>query len=183
MAFSHENQTSPIKRGVAIRSRVLCLPPPPPPPNVIAAIGTPDMNTTTRARFEAHVSNPSCAGCHDLIDPPGFGLEGFDPIGQVRTQEHGIAVDTTGTLLASGDANGAFLGEADMAGLIAQSQQAADCVLTTVTTFQLGRVPDPTVDACAVQAIRHRGLTAGGNTTEGLKALVASDAFVKRATP
>ncbi len=180
MTYSHEDQTSPIKRGVAIRSSVLCMPPPPPPPNVIAAAGTTGMNTTTRALFEAHVSNPTCASCHNLIDPPGFALEGFDPIGQVRTQENGFPVDTTGSLVQSGDADGPLLGAADMTGLLAQSQQAADCVLRQVMTFQLGRVPDPTVDACTVDAVRYRGLTARGSTAEAMRALAGSDSFVRR---
>ncbi len=37
--------------------------------------------TTVRARLEAHRSNPTCNGCHGLIDPPGLALENFDDDG------------------------------------------------------------------------------------------------------
>ena len=39
---------------------------------------------TVRQRLGEHVSNPSCASCHNLIDPIGFGLEKFDAVGRRR---------------------------------------------------------------------------------------------------
>ncbi len=42
--------------------------------------------TTIREQLDAHRSNPVCASCHRVIDPPGFALESFDPIGGFRTR-------------------------------------------------------------------------------------------------
>jgi hypothetical protein len=179
-ARSHDLETSPILRGVAVRTQALCLEPPPPPPNIVPMIGSPSEPKTTRERYAQHTSNPSCSGCHSVIDPPGFALEGFDAVGLVRTEEHGFPIDTTGTLIEAGDANHSFLGSRDFLEHLAQSQQAADCLIEQVTTFQLGRHADAPGDACFVQAARHLGLRGGGNAVEAIKAYVASDAFVRR---
>jgi hypothetical protein len=40
--------------------------------------------TTIREQLSAHRASPICAGCHRKIDPPGFALESFDPIGGFR---------------------------------------------------------------------------------------------------
>jgi hypothetical protein len=40
--------------------------------------------TTIREQLEAHRSNPVCGSCHRVIDPPGFALESFDPVGGFR---------------------------------------------------------------------------------------------------
>jgi uncharacterized protein DUF1585/uncharacterized protein DUF1588 len=37
-----------------------------------------------RARLELHRTNPTCRGCHGLIDPPGLALENFDVTGKWR---------------------------------------------------------------------------------------------------
>ena len=38
------------------------------------------------------------AVCHDKIDPIGFGLENFDPIGRFRTKNFGRKIDAHGKL-------------------------------------------------------------------------------------
>jgi hypothetical protein len=59
--------------------------PPPPPPDVVPAID-PDVSgtTTIRDRLAKHRSDPACAECHRKIDPLGFSLETFDPVGRWR---------------------------------------------------------------------------------------------------
>ena len=78
--------TSPIPRGNFVLANLLGQPAPPPPPG----IGTiePDTRgtTTIREQLDAHRSSPVCANCHRVIDPPGFALESFDPIGGFRTR-------------------------------------------------------------------------------------------------
>lgn len=77
--------TSPVKRGAWVLDRLLGTPPRPPPPNTPAV--EPDVRgaTTIRRQLELHRSSPSCASCHDSIDPPGFALESFDVIGRWRS--------------------------------------------------------------------------------------------------
>ena len=40
--------------------------------------------TTIRERLAKHRADQTCAECHRKIDPLGFGLETFDPIGRWR---------------------------------------------------------------------------------------------------
>jgi hypothetical protein len=50
---------------------------------------------TMRQLVEKHTSNADCASCHQRIDPLGFALEKFDPIGRRRTNDlGGLPVDT-----------------------------------------------------------------------------------------
>lgn len=76
--------TSPVLRGVWLLERIVGTPAPPPPPN--AGSIEPDTRgaTTIREQLAKHQSVKTCAGCHQKIDPPGFVLEAFDPIGRFR---------------------------------------------------------------------------------------------------
>ncbi|MDB4544844.1 DUF1592 domain-containing protein [Akkermansiaceae bacterium] len=76
--------TSPVIRGVWILDRLLGKPAPPPPPGTPAI--EPDIRgaTTVREQLAKHSTDTSCARCHVNIDPPGFALESFDPIGAYR---------------------------------------------------------------------------------------------------
>ncbi len=94
-------RTSPVKRGDWILRRVLGTPVPPPPPDAgsIAADEVTGDGKTIRERLEAHRHDAVCAGCHARIDPLGFALENFDPIGRWReTYRDGTAIDTSGTV-------------------------------------------------------------------------------------
>jgi len=77
-------RTSPVLRGKWILDRVIGKPPEPPPPDVPAI--EPDIRgaTTIRKQLDKHRHTPACATCHTRIDPPGFALENFDPIGNWR---------------------------------------------------------------------------------------------------
>lgn len=78
--------TSPIPRGNFVLANILGTPAPPPP----AAVDIPEPDTrgttTIREQLDAHRASPVCANCHRTIDPPGFALESFDPIGGFRTK-------------------------------------------------------------------------------------------------
>jgi hypothetical protein len=78
-------ETSPVERGVWVLADLLGTPPPPPPKAVPAL--TPDLNgaVTIREMLEKHRSDQACMQCHRRIDPLGFALESFDPIGHFRT--------------------------------------------------------------------------------------------------
>ncbi len=78
--------TSPVMRGAWIMERILGEPPPPPPPGVPAVEPDTRGATTIRQQLDKHRSIPSCAACHNKIDPPGFALESFDVLGGWRTR-------------------------------------------------------------------------------------------------
>lgn len=77
-------ETSPVTRGVWVSENILGVPPPK-PPDVVPAI-EPDVTgtSTIRERLAKHRADATCAECHRKIDPLGFGLESFDPIGRWR---------------------------------------------------------------------------------------------------
>jgi hypothetical protein len=76
--------TSPVKRGVWVMDRLFGERPPPPPANVMAIEPDTRGTTTVREQLARHRDVAACAGCHSKIDPPGFALESFDPVGGFR---------------------------------------------------------------------------------------------------
>ncbi|MEO0414159.1 MAG: DUF1592 domain-containing protein [Verrucomicrobiota bacterium] len=76
--------TSPVVRGVWVMERMLGLTPAPPPPGIPGV--EPDIRgaDTLRELLDKHRSSESCQACHESIDPPGFALESFNPIGGWR---------------------------------------------------------------------------------------------------
>ncbi len=92
-------ETSPVIRGVWVLENILGTPPAPPPDNVPPI--DPDIRgaKSMRELLAKHRDNPACYECHRKIDPLGFALESFDPIGAARTTyEKGIKIDTSGEL-------------------------------------------------------------------------------------
>ncbi|MEE2642516.1 MAG: DUF1592 domain-containing protein [Planctomycetota bacterium] len=78
--------TTPVRRGHFILSNLLGLPPDPPPPGVGSVEPDTRGATTIREVLGRHQSEESCAVCHRKIDPPGFAMEVFDPVGNYRTR-------------------------------------------------------------------------------------------------
>jgi len=97
--FSHPGASSPTLRGKAVREHLLCQTIPPPPGDVDFSLvrdgNHPDLRTV-RDRLRLHRENPTCAGCHMLMDPIGLALEIFDASGVYRTMENDVEIDTTG---------------------------------------------------------------------------------------
>lgn len=99
---SFPNRTSPVNRGVWVLEQVLGEHVPPPPPDV-PTLEKQDKtrieHLTLRQRTELHTTNPTCANCHKILDPIGFGLENFDAIGRWRDQDDsGGPIDAAGEL-------------------------------------------------------------------------------------
>lgn len=83
-------ESSPVERGAWVLRHLLNEPPPPAPANVPQLSDVKGENLTTRQKLLAHQAEPQCASCHRKIDPIGFGLENFDPIGKWRDKEFAI---------------------------------------------------------------------------------------------
>jgi hypothetical protein len=90
--------TSPVIRGVFINERILGEHIPPPPPGIPAIEPDTRGATTIREQLEKHRANASCVACHQTIDPPGFALENFDPVGgwRVKYGGSGSRIDASG---------------------------------------------------------------------------------------
>ena len=79
-------RTSPVLRGKWVLEEILGTPPPPPPPDAgdLPEEASTNKNASIRDLLTAHRANPTCAGCHQKMDPIGFGLENYDPTGRWR---------------------------------------------------------------------------------------------------
>ena len=106
---SYPDRTSPVLRGKWLLDNILGLSVPSPPSNVDTTLEeTPGVvPPTMRERLAIHRTNPSCNGCHSVIDPLGFSLENFDVIGGWRTlDEAGRAIDSRGTTVSGASVDG-----------------------------------------------------------------------------
>ena len=98
-AHSHAVRSSPTLRGKALRELFLCQKVPAPPPNVdFSALEDAGDVKTARERLDIHNTNPSCAGCHLIMDPIGLSLENFDGAGRYRKTENDVVLDISGEL-------------------------------------------------------------------------------------
>lgn len=100
--------TSPVLRGKWVLEHILGKAPPPPPPDVPAI--EPDIRgaTTIRQQLDKHRSIAACNSCHQHIDPPGFALESFDPIGGYREFYRASARTQAGIVQLAGYTGRAF---------------------------------------------------------------------------
>ncbi len=179
--YAHNNDTSPIRRGKLVMTRLLCQPLPPPPPEVILSPPPRDENSTTRERVSMHTNNPACAGCHKAMDAVGFGLEDFDGLGKYRTTDNGKPVDAHGELISLADKslNGPFTGGAELARKLARSTDFAACANVQLYRYFVGRKEQPS-DACAVDHTRKVFEAKDLDMREHLVALVRSNSFIHR---
>jgi len=96
---SYATRTSPVLRGKWILDTLLGVPPPPPPDGIPSLVEH-DLGTAAsmRQRLEQHRADPSCAACHNSMDPIGFGLENYDASGAWRAKDGNFDIDSSGTL-------------------------------------------------------------------------------------
>jgi Protein of unknown function (DUF1592)/Protein of unknown function (DUF1588)/Protein of unknown function (DUF1595)/Protein of unknown function (DUF1587) len=140
---SDVDSSGPIARGVFALQSILCTPPPPPPANVPPATPANDPTVkklTTRQRFGEHVASSFCATCHTAIDGVGFGFEEFDGIGAYRTSENGLPVDSSGTILGTGEIDGPYKGVSELAPRVAASRHLAGCYLRQAYRYAMGDI-------------------------------------------
>jgi hypothetical protein len=123
-----------------VLERILGTPPPPPPPSV------PGLEQTTseqplslRRQTELHRKDPNCAGCHARIDPIGFALETFDPIGRYRDKEGDQPIDASGEL----PGGKAFSGATELKSLLrAERELVSRNLAEDMLVYATGRGPD-----------------------------------------
>jgi hypothetical protein len=90
---------------------------------------------TLRERFERHRDDAACAVCHDRIDPIGFSLENYDPIGRWRTTSEGQAIDASG-IFPDGQT---FEGPAEMGAHLLEGDDFERALARKLLVYALGR--------------------------------------------
>ncbi len=140
---SYPDRTSPVLRGKWLLNNIFGLPVPPPPPGVdtnLAENKPGAIPTSIRERLAQHRQNPSCNGCHSIIDPLGFALENFDVIGGWRTvDESGKPVDASGATVSGAKIEGL---SGLRALLLDQPEQFPRTVTEKLLAYALGRKLD-----------------------------------------
>ncbi|HYL39630.1 MAG TPA: DUF1592 domain-containing protein [Bryobacteraceae bacterium] len=136
---SYPDRTSPVLRGKWLLNNILGLSVPPPPTEVDRNLETKPgaKPASIRERLAQHRQDPSCNGCHSVIDPLGFALENFDAIGGWRTvDESGQPVDASGATVSGAKVEG-------LAGLrallLSEPEQFPRTVTEKLMAYALGR--------------------------------------------
>jgi hypothetical protein len=108
-----------------------------------------------RDQLELHRKNPACAGCHRVIDPPGFALENFDSVGQWRdAMPNGVKIDANG-VLADGTKVG---GPVELRQAILSRPEAFATVITgRMMIYALGRGLEPADMPVVRRIVRQAG--------------------------
>jgi hypothetical protein len=148
--------TSPVVRGVWVLRNILGTPPTPPPPDVKPL--DPDIRgaKTIRGQLAKHRTVATCGSCHKTIDPPGFALENFDPIGgwrdrYPRPDGEGPRVDASDTL-PGGEKFTDIVSFKNVL-LAGHRDQFARCLTEKLLTYAMGRTLEPADDAYVDQIV------------------------------
>jgi Protein of unknown function (DUF1592)/Protein of unknown function (DUF1588)/Protein of unknown function (DUF1595)/Protein of unknown function (DUF1585)/Protein of unknown function (DUF1587) len=170
------DQPSPIHRGKFVRTRLLCQDVPPPPDGVDIAIPKVDPTLPTKARFEAHRKDPSCANCHALMDPIGFGFQHYDATGRWRERDGNFAVDAKGEISDTDSIDGPFDGVLELNQKLLASNQVHACVGRQWVRYALGR-HETDDETCFIDSLQKRFDGANMDVRELLLAIATSDTF------
>lgn len=172
------DESSPIYRGRFVREALLCQQLPAPPANIPPA-PTVTPGVSTRERAAQHEADPTCAGCHLLLDQVGFGFENYDALGRYRTEDGGKPIDASGQLVGTRDANGPFNGVQELAEKLAGSAEVKECVTRQWFRFAMARFEQP-VDGCSMKSVLDDFDAAGQDLNALPRATVQTDAFLYR---
>jgi mono/diheme cytochrome c family protein len=176
---SYPDRTSPVLRGKFLLNNILGLPVPPPPAGVDTNLTDKPgaMPKTIREKLAQHRTNPTCNGCHSVIDPLGFTLENFDVIGGWRTvDEAGRPVDATGETLAGAKIEGL---RGLRALLLDDHEQFPRTVTEKLMAYALGRRVEY-YDRPAVRKIVHDAAAQNYRWSSLIIGIVKSPGFLMR---
>jgi hypothetical protein len=162
--------SSPTARGLFVREQFLCQHVPDPPAGVNTNLPpvTEAKPQTNRDRMSEHATNPSCATCHRLIDPIGFGFEKFDAIGVKRDKFQlqffsgrgegrrappktmDLEIDPKGYVAGIPDSQ--FSAPMELGAVMAKSAQCQECMVKQYFRYTAGRLETP-ADRPAIRKI------------------------------
>ncbi|HAH99653.1 MAG TPA: hypothetical protein DCO70_09965 [Verrucomicrobiales bacterium] len=178
-------ETSPVSRGVWVLESLLGTPPSPPPPDVPPIEPDTRGAVTIREQLAKHRHVAACADCHAKIDPWGFALEFYDPIGGLRVnysankergKGKGLHVDGSGQL-PSGEK---VYNEADLRKLLASRKTKLTRNLThKLVLHATGRKPGYR-DHDVVNQIVEQSLASGNGFRDLIHAVIMSELFARR---
>jgi mono/diheme cytochrome c family protein len=166
--------TSPVNRGVWMLENLLGTPPSPPPADVEPL--DPDVRgaKTIREQLAKHRNVATCYDCHRKIDPLGFALESFDPIGRWRdSYGRNAKVDPSGEL-PDGQQFEDIQGLKQI--LVSRKDQFARALTEKMLAYAIGRRLHPT-DRPAIDGILQQLRASGYGTQDLIESIVVSEPF------
>ena len=179
---AYPHRTSPVLRGKWVLENILGTPPPPPPPDVPPLEDSPGPTQvlSMRERMAQHRSNPTCAACHAMMDPPGLSLENFDAIGRWRSVDASFSPIGASGVLPDGTA---FDGAAGLRqALLRRPEQFITTLAEKLLTYALGRGVEY-YDAPALRAILRDAARDDNRFSSLVLAIVNSTPFQMRRSP
>jgi hypothetical protein len=134
---------------------------------------------SVRERLEKHRANPTCASCHQVMDPIGFAMENFDLVGRWRTEDGGVPVNARDRMGDGTPLNGV----ADLRrALLAHSDEFVTSVSERLLQYALGRRLEY-YDQPAVRRIVEQSRKEGYTLPALVQAVVRSAPFQMRMQP
>ncbi|WP_437970959.1 DUF1592 domain-containing protein [Sorangium sp. So ce260] len=186
-SYSGFNATSPILRGAFIATYMLGVNPGAPDPAATMMTVQGDFKTQ-RAYVEELTKPANCKGCHSIVNPPGFVMEGYDGIGKMQTTDpRGGAIDasvTTNTV-NFGDGNVKEISSAlQLMQEIVQTPKATRLYAQEWVSYAFGRAPNGN-DKCVVDQLDTKLSESGYSVLDLMADLTQTDSFRVRvrATP
>jgi hypothetical protein len=176
-AMSKIDDSSPTKRGILVRTRLMCQVIPPPPPTVDVDMVEPEEGTCKEDFYrEQHLNAPGCVSCHALMDPIGLGLENYDHTGAFRTVEND---DESCVISGDGELDGTpFTGPSELSDLLIESGALNRCVAEQLYRFTMGRTELADIDASFIDFIVEQNGAEGDFDFAALTlAFVSEEAF------
>jgi hypothetical protein len=177
-SFSQPADNDPIRRGRFVQESLLCGHVPdidigevPPIPE--------DATRTLRENLAVHTQNGTCNGCHMMMDPLGLAFEGFDHYGRVRTIDNNKPVDTSGSILGSGDKDGPFKNLNEFITRLTSSKKVTQCFASHAFEAWMGRTATA-ADGCSVARAVTDYEQANGDLGALMTSLFTSDSFLVR---
>lgn len=171
---SGEASTSPTKRGLTVRTVLMCQSIPPPPPDVEADLPEPGEGEgpmTKREQLERHREDPACSSCHDFMDPIGLALENFDALGGYRTLDQGLPIDPSGEL------DGDYFADSVQLGVrLTERPAIATCMTRNLYRYAVGHVEQED-EAELLGAVKDAFEASGYDLRVAVQTLVTHDAF------
>ncbi|MES1205377.1 MAG: DUF1592 domain-containing protein [Pseudomonadota bacterium] len=171
------NQANPVLRGTFIINKLMCMNIQlPTDPAILAMVKIPEdtSGATARERFTKHSTQAICATCHRLLDPMGFALENYDPVGQYRTQENGVNLDVSGNVPGT---TGTINGPIELVQKLATVESVQNCFATHWMDLGYGRSLG-NEEACTQATVKDAFKKSGYNVKQLLLALAQTDAFL-----
>jgi len=177
-SFSHFDTTSPILRGSFVANNILGVNPGPPTADAILVPLPEGDYTTEREKVEAlTAARADCIACHTLLNPAGFVLENFDPVGSWQTVDPlGGPIDPVADVSFADGSVKTISSPLELMQAIVADPTARHLYAEKLVSFFTGRAPNAG-DACAVDELATKLADTGYSMLDLVVDLTQMDSF------